>query len=211
MIRILLLVPALSAVFAAAALAGGASTAAEPSTLRPASEFSGIPRKRERSIALFTEAGKVLQHPRCMNCHPVERRPTQGMDMHPHEPPVFGGEDGRGVPGFACSNCHGQSNVDVAAPGSQIRSIPGDPHWSLAPASMGWQGLSLAEVCRQLKDRRRNGGRTLAQIHEHMAEDHLVGWAWHPGEGRLPAPGTQAQFDELIHAWIASGAACPPG
>ena len=23
-----------------------------------------------RSIALFREAGKVLQHPRCLNCHP---------------------------------------------------------------------------------------------------------------------------------------------
>jgi hypothetical protein len=42
-----------------------------------------------------------------------------------------------------------------------------------------------------------------------MGTDTLVGWAWHPGAGRTPAPGTQAQFGALIDAWIASGAACP--
>jgi len=36
-----------------------------------------------------------------------------------------------------------------------------------------------------------------------------VGWAWHPGEERSPAPGTQAQFGALIRAWISSGAHCP--
>lgn len=42
-----------------------------------------------------------------------------------------------------------------------------------------------------------------------MAHDHLVGWGWNPGEGRAPAPGTQAQFGELIQAWIDTGAKCP--
>ena len=30
-----------------------------------------------------------------------------------------------------------------------------------------------------------------------------------PGEGRDPAPGTQAQLGELMQAWIDSGAECP--
>jgi len=74
---------------------------------------------------------------------------------------------------------------------------------------MAWQGKSLQEICLQLKDAARNGGRSLKKIDEHMATDPLVGSAWHPGEGRVPAPGTQAQFGELIEAWIASGAYCP--
>jgi hypothetical protein len=39
-----------------------------------------------RSIALFREAGKVLLNPRCLNCHPVDDRPTQTDRMEPHQP-----------------------------------------------------------------------------------------------------------------------------
>ena len=39
---------------------------------------------------------------------------------------------------------------------------------------------------------RRNGGKALAAIVEHNAHDELVGWGWHPGADREPAPGTQA-------------------
>jgi hypothetical protein len=74
---------------------------------------------------------------------------------------------------------------------------------------MAWQGKSLEEICLQLKDSARNGGRSLLKIHEHMATDSLVGWAWHPGAGRSPAPGTQVQFGALIEAWISTGAHCP--
>ena len=42
-----------------------------------------------------------------------------------------------------------------------------------------------------------------------MAKDELVGWAWKPGVGREPAPGTQAAFGALVKAWAESGAACP--
>jgi hypothetical protein len=61
----------------------------------------------------------------------------------------------------------------------------------------------------QIKDVARNGGRTLADIHEHVSDDPLVGWAWHPGAGRMPAPGSQAEFGKLIEAWISTGAQCP--
>ena len=54
-----------------------------------------------------------------------------------------------------------------------------------------------------------DGHRTLAQIHEHMGRDDLVGWAWHPGGGRTPAQGTQTQLDALLAEWIGTGAACP--
>lgn len=176
-------------------------------TLKAVSDFDSITDARKRSVALFEEAGKVLQHPRCLNCHPVERAPTQGDDLHPHVPEVTGGPDDHGPPGMPCSSCHGKANSMTL--GDTVRSIPGDSHWALAPASMAWQGKSIGQICEQLKDLKRNGNRDLAKISHHMGTDTLVGWAWHPGAGRTPAPGTQAQFGALIDAWIASGAACP--
>ena len=47
------------------------------------------------------------------------------------------------------------------------------------------------------------------ELIHHMAEDSLVGWGWHPGVGREPAPGTQKEFGELIKAWVETGGACP--
>jgi hypothetical protein len=177
--------------------------------LRPVSDFDKITDQRQRAIALFVEAGKVLRSPRCLNCHPVERAPTQGDDRRPHSPPVTAGEDGHGGPGLPCAGCHGPENATVAEPSPTIQSIPGNPKWALAPASMAWQGQSLAAICAQLKDRTRNGGRSLTEIHDHIAHDRLVAWGWTPGSGRVPAPGTQAALGDLIAAWIAAGAYCP--
>jgi hypothetical protein len=190
---------AVSAVAADAPAAQGA--------LKSVSDFSSITDKRTRSIALFTEAGKVIQSPRCMNCHPVTRQPTQGEDLHAHVPLMRAGASNHGIPGFPCNSCHGAANVATLSSG--IPTIPGHSHWGLAPVSMAWQGKSLGEICRQIKDTARNGGRTLANLHEHMAKDSLVGWAWHPGEGRTPAPGSQSEFGALIQAWIETGAECP--
>lgn len=174
--------------------------------LKPAAAFASIADPNARSVALFQEMGKVITHPRCMNCHPVEV-PIQGDAGKRHMPLVVRGPDGHGAPGLPCASCHTAKNVDVM--GEKIRSIPGNPAWRLAPKEMAWQGKSLGEICAQIKDPARNGGKSLAQIHEHMAQDSLVGWGWDPGRGRTPAPGTQAQFGELTKAWIDSGARCP--
>jgi hypothetical protein len=171
--------------------------------LQPVADFDEIADRRARSIALFTEAGKVLQHPRCMNCHPATERPTQTDRMHPHQPRVVRGANGNGATATPCKACHHAGNFDAA-------SIPGHPDWHLAPATMAWQGRSLAQICSQIKDRDRNGGRDLAALIRHASADSLVGWAWVPGAGRTPAPGTQAQFGDLIKAWAATGAFCPP-
>ncbi|MCL1478761.1 Isoquinoline 1-oxidoreductase subunit [Marinobacter sp. M3C] len=175
--------------------------------LRGPGEFENIEDPSERSQALFNEMAKVITHPRCMNCHPVGNLPMQGDEMRPHNPPVVRwNEAGFGPPGLHCSSCHGAENVDfVGGEGS----IPGHQPWHLPPVSMGWIGLSVGEICTQLKDPERNGNRTLAEIQEHNASDGLVGWAWNPGKGRTPAPGTQEIFGELTKFWIATGAACP--
>jgi len=170
--------------------------------LRAPETFTSIANQSERSRALFVEAGRVLQHPRCLNCHPVGERPTQGDDRHPHSPLVVRGSDDKGSVCMRCTTCHQNANYEPSG-------VPGNPLWHVAPKSMAWQMKSLGQICQQIKDPKRNGGKTLAAIHEHMAHDSLVGWAWTPGGNREPAPGTQAQLGALIAAWIESGAACP--
>ena len=171
-------------------------------TLKPVAAFSRIADRRARSLALFAEVGKVVQHPRCLNCHPATERPTQTEAMHPHMPMVVRGDGGMGAPGLRCIACHHDRNVDSAG-------VPGNPKWSLAPVEMAWQGRTLGQICQQLKDPARNGGKTMPQMIDHMAHDELVGWGWHPGGKRVPAPGTQAQFGALFKAWAGSGAYCP--
>jgi hypothetical protein len=175
--------------------------------LRDAKSFDSITDRGQRSVALFQEAGKVIQNPRCMNCHPAGDHPSQGVDMHPHSPPVVRGDGDMGAAGMQCVTCHLLANTPIKT--ASIQSVPGNPQWRLAPIEQAWQGKSLGDICRQIKDPQRNGGKTLAQLHEHMARDELVGWGWTPGEGREPVPGTQAQFGEIIQTWIDTGAACP--
>ena len=170
--------------------------------------FASIVDSAARSRALFTEAAKVITNPRCMNCHPAGEHPTQGNDRHEHRPPVVRGEAGLGIAGNTCSACHSEHNFTLHE-GASYRSIPGHPRWGMAPLEMAWQGKSVGEICRQIKDPARNGGRDLKLLHEHMAKDDLVAWGWQPGEGREPAPGSQQVFGELIQAWIDSGAECP--
>jgi hypothetical protein len=191
----------------AAGVAAPQAAPASVAPLRTVASFQSISDPAARSLALFQEAGRVIQSPRCLNCHPVERAPTQGDAMRPHNPPMVAGDSGHGPAAMPCFSCHTAANVRTW--GERIRSIPGDPKWALAPAEMAWQDRSLGAICAQIKNPAANGGKTLSQIHHHMAEDHLVGWAWNPGEGRAPAPGTQAQFGALIKAWIDTGAKCP--
>ncbi len=101
-----------------------------------------------------------------------------------------------------CTTCHQPTNFD---PGR----IPGHPQWHVAPIEMAWAGKSLGEICEQIKDPKRNGGKSMAELVHHMGEDTLVGWGWHPDKGRTPAPGTQKDFGALIQAWVDTGAHCP--
>jgi hypothetical protein len=172
------------------------------SQLRAAASFANIADERARAIALFEEAGKVLLHPRCVNCHPATERPRQGDARRLHQPLVVRGKDGRGAPGLTCNTCHHAGNFNPAR-------IPGTDHWALAPASTALEGRTIGQVCEQMKDRARNGNRDMAAILHHVATDSLVLWAWAPGEGRAPAPGTHGEFAGLLNAWAAAGAHCP--
>ena len=198
--RILVLVAAaalLTSVLTAYAVSDGPSD-----TLASPESFATIGDTAARSAALFTELGKVLTHPRCVNCHPAGDRPRQTDASRLHQPPVERGADGLGLPAMRCPICHQQANFE---PGR----VPGNPDWHLAPREMAWEGKTLAEICTQIKDPARNGGRSLEALVEHIGTDHLVGWAWSPGFGRRPTPGTQKQAGALVEAWVKTGAACP--
>jgi hypothetical protein len=164
--------------------------------------FAAISDTEERSAAMFTELGKVLTHPRCTNCHPAGDRPRQTDDGRLHQPPVWRGADGHGLDAMRCSICHGNANFD---PGR----MPGHPEWHLAPRSMAWESKTLPEICAQIKDPARNGNRKPEDLIHHIGEDTLVGWAWAPGYGRQPAPGTQKIAGALVEAWVKTGAVCP--
>jgi hypothetical protein len=196
-IRVFVVVAALAASMVAAYAA-----ALEQDKLAAPESFAGIGDSQARSVAISTELGKVLTHPRCVNCHPAGDRPRQGDEGRLHQPPVARGPDGHGLPALRCSACHQQANFD---PGR----MPGHPEWHLAPREMAWEGKTLGEICNQLKDPARNGGRKVEDLIHHIGTDTLVGWAWAPGFGRTPAPGTQSQAGALVEAWVKTGAACP--
>ena len=185
------------------------STTSAPVELRPVADnqlrtvrdFDGITDRGARSRALFVEIGRVLTHPRCINCHPTGDSPHQ-RSLEPHDPPVVRGPDDNGVVGMECTSCHQDRNQPHTR-------VPGAPKWHVAPLAMGWVGKTLGQICEQIKDPKRNGGKSMDELVHHMAEDSLVGWGWTPGAGREPAPGTQKEFGELIKAWADAGSACP--
>ena len=185
------------------------ATAQPPDQIQAPASFSSIADRAARSRAMFAEVAKVLTGPRCLNCHPAGDHPLQGHDHHIHQPAALRGPSDNGVPGLPCASCHTDRNFTLTTGEASYRSIPGHPRWGLAAREMAWEGKSVGEICRQIKDPTHNGGRNLALLHDHIANDDLVGWAWQPGAGRQPAPGTQKQLGDLVQAWIDSGAECP--
>ena len=194
----------IAAVAAMGALTFHAASQSQPDTLASPESFASIADPAARSAAMFTELGKVLTHPRCTNCHAAGDVPRQGDQARLHQPPVARAADDRGLPAMRCNMCHLQANFDPAR-------MPGNPHWQLAPRQMAWEGKTLNEICTQIKDPARNGNRAVAALVQHIGEDTLVGWAWAPGFGRRPAPGTQKEAGALVDAWVKTGAMCPAG
>jgi hypothetical protein len=157
----------------------------------------------------FERIATVLQSPRCLNCHTVTDFPRQGDDRHAHIFFVARGPDDRGLPVARCASCHGEANNDATG-------IPGRPDWHLAPLSMGWEGLSPAQLCHRLLDPAANGHRSPEQIAEHIAQDRqFVAWAWAPGRNvagieRSVPPIPHDAFARLVEQWVAAGASCRP-
>lgn len=156
-------------------------------------------------MAAFETVRAVLQHPRCVNCHPAGDQPLQFDDGRPHGQMVTRGKDGKGALGLRCASCHGTSNPPDSYGANQP---PGAPGWHLPPPAtpMVFQGRSSAELARSLASPEQNGGRSLQAMLEHVRNDPLVLWGWKPGGTRTPVPVPHAEFVAAFATWIAAGA-----
>jgi hypothetical protein len=200
-----------SAVFAALLLlATGChrKQTAPPTASRTTTESVGMSSRRDdaASRAAFLAAYPVFMHPRCLNCHPAGDVPLQGEDSHPHFQNVKRGPDGKGLYAVKCKNCHQDKNL----PGENMP--PGHPEWHLPPANMRmvFEGKSAAELARQLKDPKQNGGKTLDDIIYHVTYDSLViESGWNPAQGKSKPPLNHAEFAKKMREWADKGAAVP--
>ncbi|MGB6152175.1 MAG: hypothetical protein WBG48_09295 [Pricia sp.] len=155
----------------------------------------------------YTTMMDVLTHQRCMNCHPNDNVPKQGDESHPHNFGVAGGENDHGFQATKCATCHQSEN-------NAYSGVPGAPHWGLAPASMGWEGLSRNEIAENMLNVETNGGKNHEELVKHMTEDALVLWAWNPGvdaKGKVREipPVSETEFKAAVKAWFAHGAVIP--
>lgn len=161
-----------------------------------------------QSVAAFNETTKVFFSARCANCHPAGDTPTQGDAMTPHTQGVTRGPKGEGVFGMKCTTCHQNENL----PGEHMP--PGtSKDWHMPPAEfkMPFQKITAAQLCRNFKDPKQNGGfKTAEAAMEHVFKrDPLVMWGWQPGNNRTTPPMSFEQFEAKLKEWIENGAACP--
>jgi hypothetical protein len=191
---------ALPGAFFALAAGAGVVASAAPSSATPT---------KDQGIAAFETVKSVLQHPRCQNCHIPGDAPLQLDTGRTHTLNVLRGPEGKGSPGLACTTCHADANPP-ASYGAHMP--PGAPDWHLPPPErkMVFIGLSSGDLCRGLKDMKANGGRDLAALTEHMANDKLVAWGWNPGVGRQPVPIARDEVVAKFKVWVAAGAPCAP-
>ncbi len=171
---------------------------------RPEAEAAPDGAAAMTALESFEVVYGVLQHPRCMNCHPGGDRPLQHDDHQPHAMNVQRGPDDRGRFAMRCDACHGTGNL----PGANMP--PGvSTGWHLAPREMVFEGLSRHELAKMLMDPERSH-MSSDELIEHVTSDPLVLWGWDPGDGREPVPTPHAEFAAAFRTWIAAGAPAPP-
>jgi hypothetical protein len=169
---------------------------------------SGQDRSQTEALQAFATVQKVLQHPRCQNCHIPGDAPLQLDDGRVHAQNVKRGKNGMGAAGFHCNTCHDTVNP----PASYGPNMPpGAPGWRLPSEQhkMVFIGLSGGELCRGLKDKAENGGMDLAALLHHVRDDKLVLWGWDPGVGRAPVDVPHGRFVAAFERWAKAGAPCP--
>ena len=170
---------------------------------------------RKEGLEAWKRIEAVVKHPRCANCHvdaraiPIWTPAGEGKDRI-HGMNIHGGKSRIGAEALRCSTCHMTSTqANEPAPAPPRAGID----WQLAPVEFIWFGKSGAEICAQLKDPKRNGGRDVAGLLEHLRHDaSLHGFiprARNPGEGRTTPPGNFEAHVKDMAMWGAAGQPCP--
>lgn len=170
---------------------------------------------RSEGLRAWQRIEVVIRHPRCANCHVDERAipiwtPAGETKPRVHGMNIHGGKSRFGRETVPCSTCH----VISTSPNSPA---PAPPHagidWQLAPVEFLWFGKSGAEICAQLRDPKRNGGRDARGLLEHLRHDAsqsgFIPRAWAPGTGRSTPPGTFEAHVKDMAMWGAAGQPCP--
>jgi len=157
----------------------------------------------------FEIVRSVLQDPRCQNCHPAIDRPLQTDQSVPHSMNVQRGPDGHGLPGAHCGTCHGKANPPDSYGPHQPPGVATDWHLPPPDMKMVFVGRSEKELCEQIKDFQRNGGKDMTALVQHVSTDPLVLWGWAPGYGRRPVPVPHADFVAAFTRWANAGGPCP--
>ncbi len=165
---------------------------------------------RADGLAAWTRIYEVTSHPRCSNCHvgadniPMWSGPSYGR-TRPHGMNINAGDSRIGAEYVTCATCHtirdGLNDQPHAAP--QVAMS-----WQLAPVEAAWFGKSSTEICNQLRDPDRNGGRDHLALASHLDHDLILHWAWAPGGGREPAPYSLQEHVNDILAWGVAGFPC---
>lgn len=187
---------------AAPVLAQGEAVRIEPPAAGSVSRADGL--------AAFARIHEVTSHPRCSNCHvgesniPMWSGPSYGK-TRPHGMNINAGESRIGAEFLPCATCHletaSANTVPHAAP--QVAMA-----WQLAPVEAEWFGKTALEICTQLRDPERNGGRDFMDLANHLDHDLILHWAWSPGGTREPAPyDLQSHINDVL-AWGVAGYPC---
>ena len=156
-------------------------------------------------VEAFGDVYKVLQHPRCLNCHPNGDAPLQSDDSKPHAMNITRAS---GEAGLECATCHQEKNSEAYG---IVGGPPGAPNWHLPEKEMPliFEGRSVKELCEQLTNTDENGNKTLQELYEHVAFDPLVLWGWDPGGERSQPPVAHADFAKQFKQWVDAGGPCP--
>lgn len=168
----------------------------------------------EQGLEAWARIYEVTSHPRCANCHvgasgiPMWSGPTYGRTRS-HGMNIRAGDSRMGAETIPCQTCHlsresGVNDQPHMAP--QVNAV-----WMLPPAEADWFGKSSAELCEQLRDPDRNGGRDFRAIASHLDHDVILHWAWNPGGGREAAPYSLQDHVNDVLEWGVGGMPCPDG
>lgn len=180
---------------------------------------------------------QVATHPRCANCHGVVENgvhhPTVGDERVAHPMNISSAnnlrltvKDGEFVQlphplAVNCRTCHQNQNGDEPGmpPGAANDLMKGFV-WHMPPVTMAIErDVTRQQLCATWLDPAKNsflayrGGRDDMQtfkkeFEHHVHDDPLVRWAWNPGLGRTPAPGSHSDFVKAMQIWIEAGAPC---
>lgn len=161
--------------------------------------------QEQQGISAFLDVYEVLQHPRCLNCHPSGDAPLQTDLSTPHSMNISRASTDAGL---QCATCHQTQNSEAFGVNG---GPPGAPNWHLPDKDMPliFEDRTRVELCHQLKDPDQNGHKTMDQLYLHVAHDPLVLWGWEPGGDRSKPSLSHEKFARQFKTWVDAGAPCP--